>query len=251
MHNDYEENQDNRLPEEQEELMTMSAVGKVVNTFVAPTKAMAAIRLKPSFWLAAFLMVLLPLLYYTIFWQAHEVGMIELLERQFAESGVELTREMLEFQLSIQRWSTPIITLLTPIFVLLPALLYFLVGKIVKADIKFSATFSMLVHASVIASLVWAVHMIAVVVTGEANLVLPMTSVATLVSPESVGSLMYAVLSGVEVFSIWYYVVLYLGLQHACGYSKRASAITLAVTVIINIGLILASAASTGMLGGA
>lgn len=251
MYNDYEDNQDSRLPEEQEELMTMSVVGKVVNTFVAPTKAMQAIRLKPTFWLAAFLMVLLPLLYYTIFWQAYEVATIKVLETQFAETGVELTREMLEFQLTIQRWATPIITLLTPLFVLLPALLYFGVGKVTKADIKFTTTFSMLLHASVIASMVWGVHMIAVMLTGESDLVLPLTSVATLVSPELVGNLMYAVLSGVEIFSIWYYVVLYLGLQHACGYSKRAAAITLAVTIMINIGIVLASAASTGMLGGA
>lgn len=247
--NRYDEVNERYRSEEEQELLDMSVFDKLIGTITSPTKAMKALKLKPTFWLPLIVIIVMPLLYYVIFWQSYEVQLIRMMESQSQTMGMELTRDMMEMQLNIAKWTTPLGTLVIPVTLLVPSLIYFLIGKIIKAETSFKGTFAMVSHASVITAFVWILHMVVTLIMGESDIFVPMSSAVSLLPADSYGTVTYGILSSIDVFGIWYYIVLFLGLNIVCGYSKRAAGITVAITVIASMGLAVGGMLMAGLGG--
>lgn len=229
------------------EVSDMSAIGKIINIVLSPTIAFKAIKAKPTILIAMIIVPLFSLLYYLLFWQSYEVQMIQMIETQFASMGMELTRELLEMQLKLLRITTPIGAAVgVYIGVLLSTIIYFVIGKIIKTGVTFKQTFSMGIHASIISSLIWVVHMLVTLIFGESDILAPMTSLASFLPESMYGTILYGLMIPFEVITIWYLIVLYLGLKITCNYSKKAAAITVAVTMLISILLSASSFLMTG-----
>ena len=219
-----------------EAVATMSGLGKVINIIIAPTLALRAIKAKPTILWAMIIVPLFSLLYYLLFWDAYEVQMIKLLELQFAAQGMELTREMLDLQLKIQRVVAPVGSFVgTYLGAVIAAFFYFIIGKIMKKEVTFKQTFSLLMHVSIISSLIFVMHMLLTLILGESNIMAPMTSAASLLPSSMDGSLLSYLLIPIEIFTLWYMYVLYLGLNIVCNYSKKAAGITVVVTLMISM----------------
>lgn len=235
----------------EEGVMEMSAIGKVINIIIAPSKALKAIQYKPSIWAVMIALPILPLLYYLTCWQAYEVQMIQMLENQFAGMGMELTRDMLEIQLNIMRFTAPGGAVVgTYLGLLIPTLFYFVIGKLMKKEGTFKQAFSMVAHCAVISSLIWLMHILVTLSIGESNILAPMTSLASLLPGDMYGSIVYGMLSTFEVFGLWYMFVLYLGLHIVLDYSKKAAAFTVLATLVISMLMTAGSFAMTNMAGG-
>lgn len=251
-------NSDNRFDEgvsgssieEEDALMNMSAIAKLGNIITSPINALKAIRYKPTVLLAMVLVPLLPLLYYLLFWESFEIQMIQLLENQFRSMGMELTRDMLELQLKIMRWTTPIQGVVGVYFgALVSTIIYFAIGRLMKKEVTFKQTFSMIMHTALIANMIWVVHMVATLIFGESNIMAPFTSLSSLLPADMQGSPLATVLMSVEIVHLWYMAILYFGLIIVCRYSKKAAGITIAVTFIGGIAIALGSLMATGMVG--
>ena len=235
---------------ESSEVIHMSAVGKLINIVLSPSKALKAIKHKPTIWAAMIALPILPLLYYLICWQAYEIQMIQMLESQFAGMGMELTRDILEMQLNIMKYTAPGGAVVGTYFgLLIPSVFYFLIGKLMKKNGTFKQTFSLMAHTAIIASLIWLMHIIITLALGESNILAPMTSLASLLPADMYGSVVYGMLSTIEVFSLWYMFVLYMGLHIVLDYSKKAAAITVVATLVISMLITAGSLAITNMAG--
>ncbi len=240
-----------KVHEDEVEVVTMSAIGKVVNIILSPTKALKAIKQKPTIWAAMIVLPILPLLYYLICWQAYEVQIIQMLEGQFAGMGMELTRDMLEMQLKIMKFTAPGGAVVgTYLSLLIPTVIYFAIGKIMKKEGTFKQAFSLMAHCAIISSLLWLMHIILTLTLGESNILVPMTSLASLLPADMYGSIVYGMLSAIEVFSLWYFFVIYLGLHIVLDYSKKAAAVTVVATLLIAMLITAGSFAMTNMAGG-
>lgn len=235
---------------DEKEFVTMSALSKVFQIIVSPTKALKAIKHKPTIWAVLLALPILPLLYYIICWQAYEIQIIQMLENQFAGMGMELTRDMLELQLKVIRFTAPGGAVVGTYFgLLIPTLIYFVIGKFMKKEGTFKQTFSMVAHCAIISSLLWLMHIILTLTLGESDIFAPMTSLASLLPGDMYGSIIYGILSVFEVFSLWYMFVLYLGLHIVLDYSKKAAAITVAATLLVSMLMTAGSFAMTNMAG--
>lgn len=225
-----------------EGVVAMNQFAKIYNVIIAPTRTMEAIKTKPTILVAMIVTAVIPLLYYVLFWGNYEVQLIQMLESQFASMGMELTRDMLEMQLSIQRIATPVGSVVGVLFgALIGTTILFVVAKIIKSKASFKTVFSVTIHAMIISSLVWIMHMIMSLTVGESNILEPVTSINSLLPESMYGTFLYGFLSPIDIFSIWYYVVLYIGLTVACGFSKRAAGIT--VTISLLVGMLIAGSA--------
>lgn len=249
--NRFNETVTEKVNDEEIDVVHMSAVGKVVNIILSPTKALKAIKQKPTIWAAMIALPILPLLYYLICWQAYEVQIIQMLEGQFAGMGMELTREMLEMQLNVMKFTAPGGAVIGTYFgLLIPTVIYFAIGKIMKKEGTFKQTFSLMAHCAVISSLLWLMHIILTLTLGESDILAPMTSIASLLPADMHGSIVYGMLSAIEVFSLWYFFVIYLGLHIVLDYSKKAAAITVVITLLMAMLITAGSFAMTNMAGG-
>lgn len=237
--------------EEEVEVVHMSTIGKVVNIILSPTRALKAIKQKPTIWAAMIALPILPLLYYLICWQAYEVQIIQMLESQFASMGMELTRDMLEMQLNVMKFTAPGGAVIgTYLGLLIPTVIYFAIGKIMKKKGTFKQTFSLMAHCAIVSSLLWLMHILLTLTLGESNILAPMTSLASLLPGDMYGSVVYGMFIAIEVFGLWHMFILYLGLHIVLDYSKKAAAITVVATLLISMLITAGSFAMTNMAGG-
>lgn len=219
-----------------EEEITTNVFGKVVNIVIAPSKALRGIKEKPTILLALFIGILLPALYYILFWGNIELQMIQVLEDQAASMGTALTAEMLELQLKIVRWTTPLTIAVGPVFGgLITALYYFICSKIAKSALTFKQAASIAFHVGVISSLASVLYMVFSVVGLDFNISEPLTSLASLLPNSLDASVLHGVLLPIEVFNIWGLFVTYLGLRIVGEMSNKAATISVGIALAFGV----------------
>ena len=227
----------------------LSAIAVIGAVIFSPTEAFKSLRQKPRVLLAIFLIPLLPVLYYLLCWDSYQFILIE--QMQKSTQGTPIDPELMKTILIGLRISTPIMTYVfyTPML-LLPALIYFLIGKVTKAELTFKHAFSAILHASVISSLVWVFHILMSQVFGQSNVMASMSSLASLLPADTVGSPLGTLAATIDIFSIWYLFVLYLALIYTCNYTKKVSAITVIGTYIVSTGFSVGAVVVATMMGG-
>lgn len=215
------------------EAAMMSPIAKVMGIIWSPVKTMEAIKDKPNILVPMIIAPILPLLYYLIFWNQFIASTILQLEAQFEMMGQTLTQEMLDLQLTMMKFTAPIGTVvgiyLGSAFV---AFIYWLVLKIVKSKVTYKQMFSVVIHASIISSLLFGVHMIATLIFGETNLAIPMTSLASLLPSALEGTFIYYLTMSIEVITIWQAVVIYYGIVNV-GEVKEKKAAAICIIIFI------------------
>jgi hypothetical protein len=156
-------------------------------------------------------------------------------------SGQTLTPEMVEQSLPTAvisgLVSTPIMSI---VMLLLTTLIFFVILKIMGGKGKFKAYMSVVGYAGVISSLYILLALIIANFTGNLHVDPTLTSLATLVSPDSTGVVLYSVLKSIDIFSIWYYVVIAIGLTTVSKVKKKY--VYSAVCAVFLIGLIISVA---------
>ncbi len=220
----------------EEPVTKVSALGKIGMVVVSPVQAMKAVRNKPTVLLVMMVVAILPLLYYIPFWKSYEVQMIQMLERQFASQGIEPTREMMAMSLNLIKYTTPVSAALGNLFgALIGSVIYFGISRLMKKEVTYKQTFSMVLHAMVVANMIWLVHILITTITGQSNILSPMTSIASLLPEDMYGTVLYGLLMPIEVVAMWHAVVLFIGLRVVCRMSQKAAGIIVGVSILISM----------------
>ncbi len=153
--------------------------------------------------------------------------------------GIEMTPQMIEESLPTSMIAGLIAGPLTVILInfLLVALIFFAILKLMGGQGKFKAYLSVMVHANMIMVLYTLLVIPISYVTGSLHETPTLTSLATLLSSDQAGTLVYSILSAIDVFAIWYYMVLAIGFAAV---SKLKKKYVYAVTAgIFLIGIII------------
>ena len=229
----------------------MHPLARIPGILFSPVKTLRAIKESPSIWWALLIVPLFPVFYYVFFWSSYQVQLIEIMNLSAINAGGgEMDREALDLILTTARITTPIFTYIGFFFaILIPTAIYFGVGRLLKSKVTFKQTLSMILHVSVISGLLWIFHMLITMMFGQSNIMMPMSSAASLLPDSAQGSILAALLMPLDVFSIWYMIVLYMGLNIVCGYSRRAAGIAVTINILISIASSVWAVMMSGLAG--
>lgn len=152
--------------------------------------------------------------------------------------GLEMTPEMVEASLP-SAITMGLIT--TPLAMLggflLTALIFFAIFKLMSGQGKYKAYLSVVVHANIITVLYTLLLIPISYITGSFHESAPLTSLATLAPVDMAGTAFYTFLASIDIFKIWYYVVLAIGF---CAVSKlKKKHVYIATGVIFLVGIII------------
>ncbi len=215
---------------------------RILWVFTSPGKLMANLAEKPRVLFA----LILAAVSTDILYLAHLPLYKDLLRASTTASsaymesitGTAMTPEMIEQGLpravTYGLITTPIVLL---VMLLLTTVLFFVILKIMGGEGKFKAYLSVVGYAGVITSLYTLFTLVIAYFTGSLHQSPTITSLATLVSPDSSGVVLYNVLSCIDLFKIWKYVVIAIGLAAVSKVKKKY--VYSAVAVVFIIGLII------------
>lgn len=227
---------------------------RILWVFTSPGKLMASLAEKPRvlFWfiagiLAIDVLYLVRLPLYKDFLRESTLKSSEYME----SLGVVMTPEMVEASLPNAMVtgliSTPITLAVVYLFI---TLVFFAILKLMGGQGKFKAYLSVLVHANIISVLYTLLLIPISFISGSLHQgAAPLTSLAALVSQDTTNTLLYGVLASLDIFSIWYYVVLAIGLTAVSKLKKNYVYYVVAGIFIVSmiIGIIGMSAAKALM----
>jgi hypothetical protein len=227
-----------------------SFLKRILWVFTSPGKLMASLAEKPRVLFALILsaismdaLYLLRMPLYTDMLRTQALAQAGLTK---SLSGQVITPAMIEQTLPMNAKLGIIAAPFTMLFMwLFITLVFFAILKIMGGEGKFKAYMSVTGYAYVISSAYILLILIVSFFTGSLLVNPSLTSLATLVSPDSVGTVVYSLLKGMDIFSIWYYVVIAIGLAVVSKLKKRN--VYIAVGVVFLIGLIISVAGASVM----
>lgn len=198
----------------EEEIITVSPLNRLIMVFTSPTKAFKAIKQKPNILLPALVTGLVVLLFFLIFMQQHKEIYFQLMEQQMVKANPNVTSEMINTTVNFTLYSTIIVT---PIFTVaaffLSALYYWVFVLIFSGEGKYKHFASLIAHVGLISLLQYIVRGIMIAITGDVSTDLLVTSAASLLPISMKNSLLYFALTKIEVFNIWRLIVIIIGLK--------------------------------------
>jgi hypothetical protein len=215
---------------------------RILWVFTSPGKLMASLAEKPRILFALILSAVSVVTLYLVHMPLYKdmLRASTLATSGYVESltGQTMTPEMVEQGLPSSMTygliSTPIMSL---VMLLLTTVIFFVILKIMGGEGKFKAYLSVVGYSGVISSLYILLVLIIASFTGSLHIDPTLTSLATLVSRDSTGVVLYNVLKNIDIFSIWYYVVIAIGLATVSKVKKKY--VYSAVCTVFLIGLII------------
>lgn len=212
--------------------MEQSSFGRLVGVLVAPAKTFKSISEKPT-WVVA-LLVLIVLGVGVTMMMSGKMDWAEMTRDQMAAQGREIPEDQLEKIIDFQEKFGPAMmigggAIGTPLVYLLVALIFMVVFKMLGGDLDFVRSLSVVLHGmmprAVLALLSFPV------ILGKQQLDFEeLKDGSVLVSnlgafaPEDAGPALVALLSSIDLFSIWVVFLLVIGYSTVARVSKGAAA---------------------------
>ena len=228
----------------------MGFLQRVAGVFTSPGKVMENLAAKPRVLFPLFLIAFAQLALYMIRLPLYQdfLRKSSLAGAELAKSltGMELTPEMIEQRMSQSVIQSVILTPLGSLFGwLFITVIFFIIIKIAGMQGKFKQYLSVTGYAYVISALYLLITLGVSYFTGSLHIDMPLTSIANAFGEEMKGSFVFGLLKGLDVFTIWYYAVIAIGLQIVSGFKKRTAYGIVAGIFII--GLLMAGASEAAM----
>ncbi len=198
----------------------MSFIKRVIGVICFPGKVMQSLEQKPRVLFGILLTALAPIILVLATFPMYMEYTRGLLQTTYDRMNLEVTAQQLEQALTISQYSAfiggPIVAI---VYLLLTALVIWAIVKIFKGQGKYKQILSVAGYAAVISVLATIVNIITTNVTGVFTDV-SFTSIASLL-PEMKGSFIYGVAKMIEVFTIWQYAVIAIGVTAVSKLSKK------------------------------
>lgn len=223
---------------------------RVAGVVVSPGRVMEDLKAKPRLLFPLILMAVVQLAVYLIrlpLWQdSLRKAIISASDLTESLTGIEMTPELIEQSLSQSLVQSVIVTPLTALFGwLFITVVLFVIVKIAGRPGKFKQYLSVAGYAYVITALYLLIVLGVSYFTGSLHTEMPLTSIANVFGEEMQGSFVFGMLRGLDVFKIWYYAVIAIGLQTVSGL-KKPTAYGIVAAIFI-IGLLFAGASEAAV----
>lgn len=223
---------------------------RILWVFTSPGKLMASLAEKPRVLFALILSAVsldaLYLAHMPLYKDMLRTSTLSMSGYMESMTGQTLTPEMVEKSLPAAVTQGLITTPLASLFMwLLITVIFFAILKIMGGQGKFKAYLSVTGYAYIISALYLLLVMIIAQFTGSLHIDPKLTSLATLASEDSVGVLLYSVLKSLDIFSIWYYVVMAIGLATVSKLKKNY--VYAVVAAVFLVGLIISVAGTVAV----
>jgi hypothetical protein len=223
--------------------MDSSAFGRVIGALVAPVKTFREIAERPT-WLPAFLAVCLVPVLPGIF-AGPKTDWESVVRTQMESSGMDATSEQIEQAVAVWEKLGPALTYIGPfmvaIFVLLFAVAFWGAFTVAGGQPGFKRSLAVVSHAMlpmVVAALI-AVPVVLAADTIDAEQLQTggyLTSSLASFAPEDAGPVLIALLSKLDVFTLWTLVLLTVGFRFAAGVKPATAAITVLLLWLVWVG---------------
>jgi hypothetical protein len=212
--------------------MEESGFGRVVSVLISPGKTFRAIAEKPT-WVAP-LLVLIVLGVLSAAMMSGKMDWGQITRDSIAAKGQEVPEEQLETIIDFQEKAGPIFMyggsiLGQPVVFLLIALVFLVVFKMLGGELTFKKSFSVIVHSMMPRALMGVLSI--PVILGKSEFGFEELKTGSLLTsnlgafaPEDASSAVVALLSSVDVFSIWVLALLVIGFGAVAKVSKGAAA---------------------------
>ena len=224
------------IEEPQEEVVQMNVFAKIVGIIFSPLKTLEAIKAKPTLLIVMLVICIIPMISIFLTWSSYETELIMQLEQQFETMNLEVTQEMMDFQLMITKFSLPIGIVFGMLFAgLLSGVYYFVCAKIAKSEVRFKQLISMAYHILVVGSISYILNIVLTLVGVDINMNVPITSLASLLPESFAGTFLYGAALAIEVFSLWGVVLAFYGLRIIAQMSKKAALISVMISFIFGL----------------
>jgi hypothetical protein len=205
-------------------------MSNLINIITEPGKAFEHIKEKDDWWIPFILLVVVTWIFLWISGPA----LARITAQKMAEMGTD--REIPKFVDYIKYIGAPIGTLI--MWLIMSVLIWFL-GNSFGADWGFTKALDLYAYSSVVQVIRTLLSAVILLIRGIPNVMtFKDLSVATglnlLFSPEN--PRLYALLSGIEVFTIWQFILIAYGISAITGISKKKAAWVSVIIYIITLG---------------
>jgi hypothetical protein len=223
----------------------LNFIQRVAGIIHSPGKVMENLSAKPRVIFPLIMIAIAQLAFYLLRFDLYKdfLRQSALASSGFAESltGVKLTPEMIEKTLPQSIISSFITTPLGTLFMwLLTTVILFAIFKIAGGQGKFKAYLSVTGYAYVISALYLVITAVVSFFTNNLHLMIPLTSLANVFPAEMKGNFLFGMIKGIDLFSIWYYCVIAIGMTAVTGFKKRT--VYSIIAGVFVIGLLIAGA---------
>jgi hypothetical protein len=212
----------------------MNAFKKVANLIFSPSKLFGFIRKKPSILVPVILICIGAVVIQLLLWEQTRDMQLDILYNAYQEYGMASSPADLEQLVDVQMKAAVIFAPVKylVIWIILTLILY-LIFRIVGCEKGLKKYFSMVGYITLLSILGQLIQAVYQYFTGGSLTGPQVTSISSLIDPETVGTFLHAVFSGIEVFNIWAFVLYGIGFVYTGGVTKKKSYITTAVLFVI------------------
>jgi hypothetical protein len=208
----------------------------MTNIIIEPGKTFQHIKEKDDWWIPFILVVLIG----WIFTAVTAPAIARLTAQKMAEMGID--RELPKFMGIFAYIGVPFGTVF--LWVVVSLILWFLGGAF-GADWNYTKALDLYAYSSVVQAVRSVLSIIVLLVRGVPNIMTfrdlnVATGLNLFFSPEN--PRLYALFSGIEVFTIWQFILIAYGLSEFTGISKKKSAVVSIISFLIVLGFNIAFA---------
>lgn len=224
----------------------MNALQRVKGIITSPGMTMESLVEKPKLLLPFIIVAVAQLILYFARYPLYQDYMNRTLTEPLMAAG--MTADSIDKFILAMTAATPLTTLFGWF---ITAVIFFAVFKIFGAKGKFKQYMSITGHAYIITALYYVIVLVASFFTGSLHLNLTLTSIANLLPAEMAGTFIYGIAMAIDIFSLWYYCVIAIGMAAVSGFRKRNAYIL--VGLIYAVGVLIAgfgAAATKALTGG-
>lgn len=202
----------------------------LINIIFEPGKAFAHIKEKDDWWVPFILLVVVT----WIFLWTSGPALARITAQQMSEMGVD--REIPKFVEYIKYIGAPIGTLI--MWLIMSVLIWFL-GNSFGADWDYTKALDLYAYSFVVQALRSILTTVILLVRGIPNIMTfkdltVATGLNLIFSPEN--PRLYALFSGIEVFTIWQFVLIAYGVSEITGISKKKAAWVSVIIYLVTLG---------------
>lgn len=239
------------LDGEQKAPEKMNVFARVSNLFFSPKKLFLFIREKPSLLFPLIIMSIGSIAYYLLIWEQTRKLQLDITYSSYQKMGMSITPDQLETLVNSGMIASAVTAPLTIIasWAIVTLILY-AVFRFADCEKGMKKYFSMMAYINIIPVVGMVLNGLYIHFMGG-SLTAYVTSISSLIDPEETGMFLYGILSNIEVFNIWAYVLYGMGFIYVGGVNKRKSII---ITSVLFILFTLAAAGiaslSSSFLGG-
>ncbi len=203
----------------------------LVNIIIEPGKAFAHIKERDDWWMPFILFVIITWIFLWISGPA----LARITAQKMAEMGID--REIPKFTEFIKYLGAPVGTLI--MWLLVSVLIWFL-GNSFGADWNYIKALDLYAYSSIVQVIRSVLSLIILLIRGIPNIMTfkdlnVATGLNLLFGPEN--PRLYALVSGIEVFAVWQFILIAYGISEITGISRKKAIWVSVITYLITLGI--------------